>query len=79
MPIGGLREKTNAASREHIKTVFVPFENHKDVLELPKEITDVLNIVEVKKASDLFAGVFLDDISKMKEEIHKSTSPAERK
>ena len=74
MPIGGLREKTNAAVREHIKTVFIPFENHKDRVELPKEITDNLEIVEVKKAKDLFAGVFLEDIYKKKAKIAKLTS-----
>ncbi len=75
MPIGGLREKCNAASREHIKTVFIPFENHKDMLELPKEISSALNIVEVKKVPDLFKGVFLDDITKMKKDIEKRTTP----
>ncbi len=74
MPIGGLREKTNAAVREHIKTVFIPYENHKDRVELPKEITDNLEIVEVKKAKDLFSGVFLEDIYKKKDEIAKITS-----
>ncbi len=75
MPIGGLREKTNAASREHIKTVFIPKENHKDREELPKEITDAVNIVEVSKATELFSGVFLEDITKMKDEIYRRTSP----
>ena len=78
MPIGGLREKTNAASREHIKTVFIPKENHKDREELPKEITDAVNIVEVSKVTDLFSGVFLEDITKMKDEIYKRTSPANK-
>lgn len=77
MPIGGLREKCNAAAREHIKTVFVPYENDKDVKELPKEIADALEIVEVKKVSDLFKGVYLEDITKMKKEIYKTTSPKE--
>ena len=75
MPIGGLREKCNAASREHIKTVFIPHENHKDRLELPKEITDSLEIVEVKKVDELFSRVFFDDISKMKKQINKLTTP----
>ncbi len=74
MPIGGLREKTNAASREHIKTVFIPKENHKDREELPKEITDAVDIVEVTKVTDLFSGVFFEDITKMKDEIYKRTS-----
>jgi ATP-dependent Lon protease len=75
MPIGGLREKCNAAAREHIKTVFVPYENDKDVKELPKEIADALEIVEVKKVSDLFKGVYLEDITTLKDEIYKATSP----
>lgn len=75
MPIGGLREKCNAACREHIKTVFIPKENHKDREELPKEIADSLQIVEVSKVTDLFKGVFLDDIAAMKKEIYKLTSP----
>lgn len=75
MPIGGLREKCNAASREHIKTVFIPAENHKDRMELPKEIADALNIVEVKQVPDLFKGVFLEDITKMKNKIYEETTP----
>lgn len=75
MPIGGLREKCNAAAREHIKTVFVPYENDKDVKELPKEIADALEIVEVKKVDELFKGVYIEDITKMKKEIYELTSP----
>ena len=75
MPIGGLREKCNAAAREHIKTVFIPYENHKDRMELPKEIADALNIVEVKKVPEMFSGVFLEDITKEKDRIYKETSP----
>ncbi len=79
MPIGGLREKTNAASKEHIKTVFIPKANHKDALEIPKEIADTLEIVEVKHISEMFSGVFLDDISKMKRKIAALTSPKKAK
>jgi ATP-dependent Lon protease len=79
MPIGGLREKCNAASREHIKTVFIPKENHKDALELPKEITSTLTIVEVSKARDVFAGVYLDDIFTLKKQIQELTSDPKAK
>ncbi len=75
MPIGGLREKTNAASKEHIKTVFIPAANHKDALEIPKEIADTLQIVEVKHIKEMFSGVFFDDISKMKRKIAALTDP----
>lgn len=79
MPIGGLREKCNAASREHIKTVFIPKENHRDRLELPKEIADSLNIVEVSKVTDLFKDVYLDDITKLKDKIYESTTTKKEK
>lgn len=79
MPIGGLREKCNAACREHIKTVFIPKENHKDRMELPKEIAESLNIVEVSKVTDLFDGVFFDDIRKMKKEVSNLTAPKKTK
>ena len=62
MPIGGLREKCNAACREHIKTVFIHKEIHNDRMELPKEIGDALNIVEVSGVCDLFDVVFFFDI-----------------
>ena len=78
LPIGGLREKTNAASREHLKTVFVPKENNKDILELPKEITDSLEIVTVNKLKDMFDKVFLEDIAKEKDRIAKITCPEKK-
>ncbi len=75
MPIGGLREKCNAACRDHLKTVFIPKENHKDAMELPKEIASALNIVEVSRVEDLFSGVFLDDIRSLKKQITERTTP----
>jgi ATP-dependent Lon protease len=52
LPIGGLREKTLAALRSGIKTVIVPEENRKSVAELPKEVTDNLNIVYMKNVEE---------------------------
>ena len=45
LAIGGLREKTLAASRCGIKTVIIPEENRKNTEDLPKEVKDNLNIV----------------------------------
>ena len=44
LAIGGLREKTLAASRCGIKTVIIPEENRKNTEDLPKEVKDNLNI-----------------------------------
>lgn len=48
LPIGGLKEKLLAALRGGIKTVIIPEENVKDLKELPKNITEHLNIKPVK-------------------------------
>jgi len=48
LPIGGLKEKLLAAHRGGITTVLIPDENEKDLVEIPKNIKDKLNIVPVK-------------------------------
>ncbi len=48
LPIGGLKEKLLAAHRGGIKTVLIPHENEKDLVEIPKNIKDKLNIVPVR-------------------------------
>jgi len=48
LPIGGLKEKLLAALRGGIKTVIIPAENQKDLKEIPKNITDGLNIRPVR-------------------------------
>ena len=45
--IGGLKEKLLAALRGGITTVLIPEENRKDLVELPANITDGLEIVPV--------------------------------
>ena len=48
LPIGGLKEKLLAAHRGGIDKVLIPEENRKDLVEIPKNIKDKLNIVPVK-------------------------------
>ena len=48
LPIGGLKEKLLAAHRGGIKTVLIPDENLKDLAEIPKNITESLDIRAVK-------------------------------
>src|SRR5437867_3831366 len=44
LPIGGLKEKLLAAGRGGIKTVLIPEENVKDLVEIPDEIKNRLDI-----------------------------------
>ncbi|MBU0744509.1 MAG: endopeptidase La, partial [Gammaproteobacteria bacterium] len=53
LPIGGLKEKLLAALRGGIKTVIIPEENAKELKELPKNITENLNIKPVKWIDDV--------------------------
>ncbi|MFA5982591.1 MAG: endopeptidase La [Methylococcaceae bacterium] len=47
LPIGGLKEKLLAAHRGGITTVLIPFENEKDLVEIPENIKQNLTIIPV--------------------------------
>ena len=48
LPIGGLKEKLLAAHRGGITTVIIPEDNKKDLADIPKNITDSLEIHAVR-------------------------------
>ncbi len=48
LPIGGLKEKLLAAARGGIKTVLIPVDNEKDLVEIPDNIKGNLDIKPVK-------------------------------
>ena len=54
LPIGGLKEKLLAAHRGGIDTVLIPADNEKDLVEIPKNIKDKLQIVPVKWIDQVF-------------------------
>ncbi len=49
LPIGGLKEKLLAALRGGIKTVLIPEDNAKDLVDLPKSVKDGLDIIPVSR------------------------------
>jgi len=53
LPIGGLKEKLLAAHRAGIKTVLIPIENKKDLVEVPKTILDTMEIIPVKNIDEV--------------------------
>jgi ATP-dependent Lon protease len=53
LPIGGLKEKLLAALRGGIKTVLIPQENEKDLVEIPATITNGLEIIAVKHVDEV--------------------------
>lgn len=57
MPIGGLPEKLMAAQRAGITKVFIPYENQEDLEEVAQEVKEKLEIIPVKKVSQVLERV----------------------
>ncbi|HEV2956154.1 MAG TPA: endopeptidase La, partial [Xanthobacteraceae bacterium] len=53
LPIGGLKEKLLAALRGGIKTVLIPEENAKDLVEIPDSVKGGLDIVPVSRMDEV--------------------------
>jgi len=58
LPVGGIKEKLLAATRSGIKTVIIPDENQKDLIEIPQVILKKLTVKPVKSAIDALDIVF---------------------
>jgi ATP-dependent Lon protease len=55
LPIGGLKEKLLAASRGGMKTVLIPEENAKDLVEISDTIKKGLEIIPVTRMDEVLA------------------------
>jgi ATP-dependent Lon protease len=55
LPIGGLKEKLLAAHRGGIKTVLIPEENAKDLVEISDQIKGGLEIIPVSRMDEVLA------------------------
>jgi ATP-dependent Lon protease len=53
LPIGGLKEKLLAALRAGIKTVMIPEENAKDLVEIPENVKSGLEIIPVSRMDEV--------------------------
>ncbi len=53
LTIGGLKEKLLAAHRGGIKTVVIPYDNEKDLADIPENVTSGLKIIPVKHVDDV--------------------------
>jgi ATP-dependent Lon protease len=63
LPIGGLKEKLLAAHRGGIAVVMIPEENRKDLVEIPKNIKDALDIRPVQWIDEVL-GIALETTPK---------------
>lgn len=58
LPIGGLKEKSLAAMRAGIKTVLIPYDNIKDLEEIPDIVKETMNFIPVKTMDEVLAQAF---------------------
>ncbi len=55
LPVGGIKEKLLAAHRFGISTVIIPKDNEKDLVEVPEEVRNALNIELVETIDEVLA------------------------
>ena len=61
LPIGGLKEKSLAARRLGIKTVIIPYENKREIEELPTVVQKDVTFIPVKSVQEVFDIMFLGE------------------
>jgi len=78
LAIGGLKEKLLAALRGGIKTVLIPEENRKDLVEIPANIREGLEIVPVSHVDEVLARALTAPVEPIdwSEQEEMATQPA---
>ena len=78
LPIGGLKEKLLAAHRAGIKTVLIPHDNKKDLVEIPQVIIKSINIIPVNTVDEVLKHALTKTLKPVKwAEINQSSSKGE--
>ncbi len=75
LPIGGLKEKLLAAHRAGIKTVLIPYENEKDLVEIPKNILSKLDIKPVRWIDEVLELALTEMPTPLKDAIKDVNNP----
>jgi ATP-dependent Lon protease len=60
LPVGGLNEKLLAAKRHGIMKILLPFRNRKDILELPSELLEGLELKYVRSIEDVLSEALVE-------------------
>jgi ATP-dependent Lon protease len=76
LPIGGLKEKLLAAHRGGIKTVLIPDENRKDLVEIPDNIKGNLEIKAVKWIDEVLALALTQQPVPLTHDVPPAPAPA---
>ena len=82
LKIGGLKEKLLAAKRGGIKNVIIPKDNEADLVEMPKQITESLNIIPVEWIDEVVSSALIEEptplskIAKTNKDKSSSSDPS---
>ena len=74
LPIGGLREKTMAAYRNGMKTVYIPSENLKDLEEVDEIVKSAITFIPVTHVDTVIQGALLWEQKRPSETPSKAVS-----
>ena len=69
LPIGGLKEKTMAALRNHIGTVLIPKDNVRDLEEIDQTVRAALRFVPVETVDQVFMEALCPESNPVREDI----------
>jgi len=58
LPVGGIREKALAALNQGITNIIIPFQNRKDIEDIPTEFKNKINFIFVRNINEVFGEVF---------------------
>lgn len=61
LPVGGIKEKTLAANRVGIKKIIIPYENNKDLDEIPEKIRKKIDFILVKNMEQVLEHALLKE------------------
>ena len=62
LPIGGLKEKSIGAHRNGIKKIIIPYDNLKDVDEIPIEVKNEITFIPVKDYKEVWNLIFKEKV-----------------
>jgi ATP-dependent Lon protease len=52
LPVGGIKQKLLAAQRAGVQTVLIPRRNTKDLVEVPPEVLEKLEVIPIDEIQD---------------------------
>lgn len=58
LEIGGLKEKSLGAYKKGIKTIYIPKNNEKNLVDIPEEVKKQIRFVAVEKYDQIYQELF---------------------